>query len=649
MRAGTFAAGAEIGAAAGAELDLSEVALPAGVVLRGPGTFVLASPAARDGALRRDAPVFRFVRAGEARDLAAFGDVVPAVVGRPAIWFDAARNVDALAFDWTENDGAVRRYANGVACWRDCRAGETAFYATNDFSQIATDGVPCVPARLMERGGWPCLLFEGLPFPGESNYRKSWSGMVWNRPITNVCAVFHVVWAPPGGPAVLGCTRRFEEMGDARERNDFLRGVTANQGGGVGTANNRLLNAEAADCVRAGWIYGNGVRKAAETAEDRSGIYLLEYHPRAPYGRADAFAVQEHAGVTASGCQASFECLVYTNALSMAERRQVCAYLMEKYGIAKSSGDLLAEPRFEGTAALEPAADADEGVEVAAGQLLGVSSLTNGHVLVKTGAGRMYVDYVGGGSGLDVREGALVVQSRELTGADVPAGAFVHLDATATNRMLLTARGPDGASPYPDGVARTEEDRRQYLTIIRDKTRDLQALVNKLFLFSRMDLGQNEDHPEPVSLAEELTLLHQVLAPEYAGRGLALTLTCAGPGEGRVLADPDTLHRVVANIAENSAKYGAAALNIALREEPSFVSVTFTDDGPGVPPEAMRHIFDAFYRADPARNEKIAGSGLGLAIVSRAVRNMKGRIIARNVQPHGLLLEIQLPKLETEG
>ena len=68
-----------------------------------------------------------------------------------------------------------------------------------------------------------------------------------------------------------------------------------------------------------------------------------------------------------------------------------------------------------------------------------------------------------------------------------------------------------------------------------------------------------------------------------------------------------------------------------------------------LPPEALPHIFDAFYRADPARNEKITGSGLGLAIVSRAVRNMKGRIIARNVQPHGLLLEIQLPKLETEG
>ena len=113
-----------------------------------------------------------------------------------------------------------------------------------------------------------------------------------------------------------------------------------------------------------------------------------------------------------------------------------------------------------------------------------------------------------------------------------------------------------------------------------------------------------------------------------------------------MLADPDTLHRIVTNIAENSSKYGAQRLEIALWEESSFVAVRFSDDGPGVAQEALPHIFDAFYRADKARNEKIQGSGLGLAIVSRAVRNMKGRIIARNLQPHGLMLEIQLPRLE---
>lgn len=197
-----------------------------------------------------------------------------------------------------------------------------------------------------------------------------------------------------------------------------------------------------------------------------------------------------------------------------------------------------------------------------------------------------------------------------------------------------------------DGVARDEEARVHYLTTIRDKARELQALVNKLFLFSRMDLGHNEDHPEPVSLREELTLLCDTLAPEYAEKGMALAFSAPEDVPGRVLADPDTLQRIVSNIAENSCKYGARRLDVALREEPAFVSVTFTDDGPGVPQKALPHVFDAFYRADPARNEKIAGSGLGLAIVSRAVRNMKGRIVARNAQPHGFLLEIQLPRTE---
>ena len=111
----------------------------------------------------------------------------------------------------------------------------------------------------------------------------------------------------------------------------------------------------------------------------------------------------------------------------------------------------------------------------------------------------------------------------------------------------------------------------------------------------------------------------------------------------------DGVRRICSNIVENSCKYGASALAVTLREMPSYLSVTFADNGPGVPQEALPHIFDAFYRADPARSAKTAGSGLGLAIVSRAVRNMGGRIIAKNAQPQGLTLEIQLPRLEQEA
>ena len=172
-----------------------------------------------------------------------------------------------------------------------------------------------------------------------------------------------------------------------------------------------------------------------------------------------------------------------------------------------------------------------------------------------------------------------------------------------------------------DGVAETEEDRKQYLGIIRDRARDLQTLVDQLFLFSRMDLGENLDHPERISLKQELSLLTEVLGPDYEKRGLDLTLDA--PCEGWVMMDPDTLQRIVSNIAENSLKYKTAPrgrLDIALRENEDYVSVTFTDDGPGVDEEALPHVFDAFYRADPARSRSIGGSGLGLAIVKEIIQ-----------------------------
>lgn len=198
-----------------------------------------------------------------------------------------------------------------------------------------------------------------------------------------------------------------------------------------------------------------------------------------------------------------------------------------------------------------------------------------------------------------------------------------------------------------DGVPRTEEDKMQYLTTIRDKTADLQKLVNKLFLFSRIDMGQNEDHPEKLDVAAELNELCSAIAPEYEDKGLHIV--CSSEGEANVMADPDTIHRIVINIVENSCKYKLSEegnLHIHTVANDKYVSIRFTDDGHGVAPEAIENIFDAFYRADPSRNGKISGSGLGLAIVSRAVRNMNGVIIARNVQPHGLELEIQLPILE---
>lgn len=430
VQGGTLATGATVAAGEGATIDLTAVSIESGVTFKGPGTFLLVSPSQLPTAKTADCPNMSFMEQGTARNIVPYDDVVPEVVGHPAFWVSADKNVDIMSFQWNNTT-----YNNGVACWRDCRDGETTYYATNDFSQI-TEGAS-VPSRLYENGGHPYIWHVGIADKDHTNYRGVWSGMVWNQPITNICAVFSVVKQDSGdGNAILGCTQRFDEMGSARTNNDFRRGVTpGSDGGGIATWGNYILSRSAASCVQGGWIYADGVEKRPQDTlgefEGTSVPVVLEMHPIAPYGRADAFAIQQHGGVTCSGCQRQMECIIYTNELSQAERMKVCAYLLNKWKGMAMRGPA---QRFTGNARLD-GVDMSGGisVELDSGAAMGISSVANGTV-VKNGDGLLYVDLVDG-AGIDVRGGEMRVRSVPNDESVLPSGQFVHLDATKTDTM----------------------------------------------------------------------------------------------------------------------------------------------------------------------------------------------------------------------
>ena len=85
----------------------------------------------------------------------------------------------------------------------------------------------------------------------------------------------------------------------------------------------------------------------------------------------------------------------------------------------------------------------------------------------------------------------------------------------------------------------------------------------------------------------------------------------------------------------------ACELSVALGSGVAKISVR--DNGPGVPEAALPKLFDPFYRVDDARGTSTGGSGLGLSIVSGAVKFHNGSVRARNLQPHGLEIIIELP------
>ncbi len=201
-----------------------------------------------------------------------------------------------------------------------------------------------------------------------------------------------------------------------------------------------------------------------------------------------------------------------------------------------------------------------------------------------------------------------------------------------------------------DQVVTTPQARQTYLNMILQKAEEMNRLLSKIFLFSKMDLGEYPDHPELLQLEEETDQLVKALEEEYREKGL--TIRCGTLSPARILADPDQLRSVMVNIFENSLKYKGPPrghLEIWLETGKESCRLYLKDDGPGVPEEALPHLFDVFYRADPSRQKTDGGSGLGLAIAAKAIARMGGSIQAENGKDGGLCILIILPLYQEKG
>jgi signal transduction histidine kinase len=184
---------------------------------------------------------------------------------------------------------------------------------------------------------------------------------------------------------------------------------------------------------------------------------------------------------------------------------------------------------------------------------------------------------------------------------------------------------------------------------MRQQTSRLRRLVDDVDSVSRAEERRLQPHPDPVDVDEVAGEAVACAVAAFADKGVELRhRPSATPA--RVRADPDRLREILDNLLSNALRHTPATGTVTVRVsvDRGLVAVEVSDTGEGVRAEHLPHLFDRFYRADPARTRATGGSGIGLTIARALARGHGGELRASSDGPgRGATFTLTLPAAGT--
>jgi len=183
-----------------------------------------------------------------------------------------------------------------------------------------------------------------------------------------------------------------------------------------------------------------------------------------------------------------------------------------------------------------------------------------------------------------------------------------------------------------------EATQREFLTIIDEESDHLVELIDRMLVSARLESGSMPMDFQPVRLDSLIRDIVQRIHSRHKSLEVELELVNAPP----IQADSVRLTQVINNLFDNALKYAPGArINISLQCHEHRQVVTFSDEGPGIPPEHLQFLFERFYRV-PGQSGK-HGTGLGLFICRQIIQAHHGQISVKTTPGKGTAFHIELP------
>lgn len=188
------------------------------------------------------------------------------------------------------------------------------------------------------------------------------------------------------------------------------------------------------------------------------------------------------------------------------------------------------------------------------------------------------------------------------------------------------------------------EDVEKFGERIYSESKRMITLVEDIIGLSRLDDGTVDTNKEPVNVKETVSTVIDILKDSAQRKNVTVSLS---GDDVTINTVKRLLSEVVYNLCDNAVKYNkdGGRVDITIKEQPDFVSVTVADTGIGIPGSAINRVFERFYRVDKSHSKEVGGTGLGLSIVKHAVKLLGGDVSLESKENKGTSVTVTLPKI----